>query len=456
MKAEQTMEHLNLPKKPVSKDQLKHIPGDTGELPVLGDTLPFLQDYLGLVQKKAKLHGKIFRNNALLQTTLALLGPEHNELVLKNSDKAFSNKLAWDPLLDHLFPNGLMLRDFDEHKFHRKILQSAFKKDVLTGYIDVMLPRLQQGVSDFPKDETFGFKDEIKSLLLDVAAQVFMGAEMGADAEKINKAFLHCMEASLAVVKLPIPGTLWYRGIKGRETLVKFAESQIAEKRKVESADFFSQFCHARDEDGNYLSDADVRDHIIFLLFAAHDTTTSTLCSIVYALAKNPEWQDILHDEFQALGKDAPDFDDLNTFTKSALVFQEALRMYPPVPVIPRRCIKDIEIDGYPIPKNTALGISPLYTHYMEEWWTEPTKFDPERFSPERAEHKKHFYQWLPFGGGSHKCLGLNFAEIQVKLFLFALLRNYKIEVKPGYEMKYNAVPISFPTDGLPITLKKR
>lgn len=454
MKSVKSSDYLQLPRMPNSK--LSHIPGDRGQLPILGDTIPFLNDYLGLVQSKASKYGPIFRNNALLQNTLALLGPEYNELVLKNGEKIFSSKLAWDPILDRLFPNGLMLRDFDEHRFHRKILQSAFKKEALTGYLDVMLPRLEQGVAGFPEGQSFGFKDEIKALLLDVAAQVFMGVDMGSDADKINRAFVNAMKASLAVVKLPIPGTLWYRGLKGRQTLVDFVESQIDAKRKVESADFFSQFCHAKDEDGNYLSNEAVRDHIIFLLFAAHDTTTSTLCSIVYALAKNPEWQDKLYEEFQALGKSTPDYSDLGTFEKAGLVFQEALRMYPPVPVIPRRCIEETEIGGYRIPKNTAIGVSPLYTHYMEEWWTEPARFDPERFSPERAEHKKHFYQWLPFGGGSHKCLGLNFAEIQVKLFLFALLGKYRISVDPGYEMQYSPVPISFPTDGLPICLNRR
>jgi cytochrome P450 len=454
MKSAQSNDYLQLPRMPNSK--LSHIPGDNGQLPILGDTLPFLKDYLGLVREKTAKYGPIYWSSALLQKTLVLLGPEYNELVLKNSEKIFSSKLAWDPLLDRLFPNGLMMRDFDEHRFQRKILQSAFKKEALTGYLDVMLPRLEQGVADFPKNKTFGFKDQIKALLLDVAAQVFMGVEMGADADKINKAFVDAMEASLAVVKLPIPGTLWYRGLKGRKTLVEFAESHIDEKRRVESADFFSQFCHARDEEGHALGDEAVRDHIIFLLFAAHDTTTSTLCSIVYALAKNPEWQDILREEFTAIGKERPDYADLAEFTNTSLVFQEALRMYPPVPVIPRRCIADTEIGGYRIPKNTSLGISPLYTHYMEEYWTEPYKFDPKRFSPERAEHKKHFFQWLPFGGGSHKCLGLNFAEIQVKLFLFSLLRNYWIEVTPGYEMKYSPVPISFPTDGLPIQLRQR
>ncbi|MFQ3200956.1 MAG: cytochrome P450, partial [Zhongshania sp.] len=231
-------EHIELPRR--SSDDIMHLPGDKGALPILGDTVEFLTDYLGLVTRKHKLYGTIFRNNALLQRSIALLGPEANELVLKDSDKIFSSKKAWDPILDRLFPDGLMLRDFDEHRFHRRILQAAFKKDALQGYLDDMNPRMREGVAAFPKKVEFGFKDSIKSLLLDVAAQVFMGVKMGSDADAINKGFLHAMEASMAVVKLPIPGTTWQKGLNGRKTLKNFIEKHIESKRAAESSDFFS------------------------------------------------------------------------------------------------------------------------------------------------------------------------------------------------------------------------
>ncbi|WP_156501034.1 cytochrome P450, partial [Alcanivorax sp. HI0044] len=105
---------------------------------------------------------------------------------------------------------------------------------------------------------------------------------------------------------------------------------------------------------------------------------------------------------------------------------------------------------------NTMVNVSTLYTHYMEEYWSNPTTFDPERFSDERAEHKKHFYQWVPFGGGHHKCLGLNFAELQTKTFLFQFLRRYRVSVKPGYELPTQQVPLIMPKDGLPVVLEKR
>ncbi|WP_372865657.1 cytochrome P450 [Spongiibacter sp.] len=430
--------------------RLTHIPGDSG-LPVFGQTFSFLRNYKALTERRYRRYGQISRGNTLFQHSLTLLGPEANEIVLKNSEGQFSSMLAWNPLLDRLFPNGLMLKDAEAHRYDRKILQGAFKKAAIEGYLDSMNPHTERGLENWPVGEEFPFQHAVKQLLLEVAAEVFLGVEMGEEASGVNNAFVDTMLASMAVVKLPIPGTLWQRGLAGRKHLEDFVMTHIAAKRREQGQDIFSQICHATDEDGNYFSDEAVRDHIIFLLFAAHDTTTSTLCSIVYALAKNPEWQQKLRDEYQALGKDKLDYDDLGQLENSKLVFKEALRMYPPVPAIPRRTLKDMELFGYHIPKNTAVAISPLFTHYMEEYWSEPTRFDPARFSKERAEDKKHFFQWVPFGGGAHKCLGLNFAEIQTKLFLFHLLRRYDIKVKDGYEMPRSWVPLIFPADGLPV-----
>ena len=229
----------------------------------------------------------------------------------------------------------------------------------------------------------------------------------------------------------------------------------IPQKRNSDTPDFFSELCKAADEEGG-LTDRDVMNHMIFLLFAAHDTTTSTLCSIIYMLAKHPEWQEILVEEMKGLGKTALDYDDLGKLEKTGWVFRETLRMRPPLTTFPRRTVKEVEYQGYLLPKNTLVNISTLYTHYMEEYWSQPLRFDPERFSDERAEHKKHFYQWVPFGGGHHKCLGLNFAELQTKTFLYHFLQRYRVRAKEDYELPTQQVPLIMPKDGLPVTIEKR
>lgn len=438
--------------------QLDHIPGDYG-LPLIGYTREFFTDLPGLIDRKAAQYGPVHKSATVFQRGINLLGPEANQFILNDKERNFSSKSAWDVILDRLFPNGLMLRDFDDHRFHRRILQDAFKKPVLAQYADRMNAVVSDGIERWPRldqsPEPFCFFKSIKTLLLETATEVFLGEELNQDSARVNQSFVDLVDSSLAVVRLPIPGTPWYRGMQGRAYLEEFFSGKIAARRQLQSADFFSRFCQAKDEEGNQLSDEQIVDHMIFLLFAAHDTITSTLSSIVYLLAINPEWQQRLQQEFKMFDCDKVGFDELAAMEQTGWVFKEALRMHPPLPLIPRRAIRECEFQGFVIPENAGVAIHPRHTHYMESLWTAPQRFDPERWSPERNESKKHFFQFVPFGGGAHKCLGLNFAEIQAKVFLFQLLSRYRVHLKPGHVMRYDVVPLAMPKNGLPITLEK-
>jgi cytochrome P450 len=158
----------------------------------------------------------------------------------------------------------------------------------------------------------------------------------------------------------------------------------------------------------------------------------------------------------ECLGRDSDDlgYDDLEALETLGWVMKEALRRYPPLPVIPRIAEEDFEFDGRRIRKDSMVVVSPIFTHHMPEWWDEPRRFDPARFSPERAEHERHTHHWIPFGGGPHMCIGLRFAETQVKLILHHLVRRYRWSVPDGYEMPVQQAPISKPMDGLPLRLE--
>lgn len=450
---QQTIDYTQYTSQPASG--LRHIPGDSG-WPILGHTLEFLRDNHALLNRGYAKHGLVYRRRVLFQDGISLLGPDANQHVLLDSQQCFSNYLAWSTVLDRIFPNGLMLKDFSDHRYHRRILQSAFKKPVLDSYIQPMGQHVAEGIAKWPRNQSFHFLPAVKSLLLDIAAQTFLGVDLGEDANAVNKAFVDAADASIAILKRRIPGTRWARGMQGRELLEAFMTKQLPAKKVSHDLDFFAQICRAEDEHGQQLDDQAVIDHIIFLLFAAHDTTTSTLCSVAYALAENPQWQEELRAEYSHLGDRIPNYDDLAKMEKTGWVFREALRMYPPLPVIPRRCLKETEVMGYRIPRNAGVALSPLFTHYMEDYWDKPTQFDPERFSVARAEHKRHSYQFVPFGGGAHKCLGLNFAEIQVKLFLSLFLRQCHLSVAPDYQPKYTLIPLRMPKDGLPVVVQNR
>lgn len=224
-----------------------------------------------------------------------LLGPDANELLLKNEEKLFSNFLAWDITFANIFDNTVLERDFTGHKCHRKILQSAFKRPSVEGHIAIMDPLIQQGLDGITSGEKLKVLPFIKRLLLKVGANVFLGEIVEAQAEKLNKAFVDCVAATADPFKLNIPFTPYRRGIAGQKLLRDNVYSNIDRKRASNGRDLLTELCHLTDdEDGSHFSDEEIRDHITFLVFAAHDTTTSALCSVLFALADNPQWQDRL------------------------------------------------------------------------------------------------------------------------------------------------------------------
>ena len=259
----------------------------------------------------------------------------------------------------------------------------------------------------------------------------------------------------MSVVRLPVLGREFSRGLRGREHLVRTFRERLPGKRAAETPDFFSRLCHAEGEQGEHFDDDDIIDHMAFLMMAAHDTTTSSLSSLTYELARHPEWQERLREESRALGKEEVRFEDLARLPSLGLVFKETLRRYAPLSTVPRVARADFEFGGYRIPAGTMAITYPLHTHYMPELWTDPERFDPERFSPERAEHKRHSHAYVPFSGGAHTCIGLRFAELQVAALMHQLLLRYRVRVASGYRMPVQQAPISKPLDGLPIELER-
>ena len=383
-----------------------------------------------------------------------MLGPDANQFVLMNKGDLFSNHGGWDFFIGPFFHRGIMLLDFEEHRWHRRIMQQAFTKSALRGYLERMGPRITAGLETWPEG---GIKvlPRVKRLTLDLATDVFMGQELGPRSEQVNRAFVDTVRAGTALLRFPVPGLRWSKGLRGRRVLEQLFRDEIPTKRAQEDNDLFSALCHATTEDGDRFSDDDVVNHMIFLMMAAHDTTTITLSNLFYHLASAPEWQERLREESRALGKTQLEYEDLEKLPGIGLAMKEALRLCAPVPSLPRRTVRDVEYDGFHIPKGSFITMAPYFTHYMEEYWPDAERFDPERFAEHRREDKVHPYAWVPFGGGAHKCIGLHFADMQVKAILHQVLLKYRWRVPAGYVMPVDTTSLPVPKDGLPVTLER-
>jgi len=423
-------------------------------LPLVGNLPKFLRDPLENA-RSLEVHGNVVRSRTFFET-VTLLGPEANQFVLHDREGNFSSRGGWYYWIDAVFPGAIMAMDDPAHKHHRRIMQGAFKRSAMERYVADMGPVIEDELARWSVDGATPLQafPRIKALTLNIAARVFMGMALGPEADRMNRAFIDTVEASLALIRKPVPPFGMWRGVRARRWLVQLMRSKLPFKRAAEGPDLFSQLCHARDEEGQRFSDDEVVNHMIFLMMAAHDTTTSSLTTMLYSLARHPEWQERLRAQAQALPVARLGFGDLAGCDQTEWVMKEALRMYPPLTSIPRKATRDCQFGGFHIPKGTPVGISPIHTHHMPSIWTKPHDFDPERFSPARAEHRRHAYAYLPFGGGAHLCIGQHFADMEVKSVMHQLLRRFRWTVPEGYRMPYQLVPIAKPRDGLPIQLR--
>lgn len=439
------------PEIPSPNQIIDTVPGTYG-LPLLGHTVKFLKDPRGAVKEMYELYGSVCRISIFYNRAILFLGADATQVILQDREQNFSAKLAWGEMLGDLSVDSLTLKDFDEHRLHRRIIQAAFKKNAMQSYLPVMNDVISGGIEHWAKEEKFKFYPQVKELLLQVAAEVFLGLPLGEDTKKVNKAFIDVINSTIALVKYPVPGNAYWKAMKGEEFLREFSLRLVQQKRGSGGKDMFTQMCEATSENGEKFTDEEVVEHMLFMLVAAHDTNTASLTTMFYALAQHQDWQQRLREECLAI--EGPlTYDDLEKLPSVDLVFKEALRLYAPLPVIPRRSLRDCKVGDVDVPANTMCWVVPDFTHLMEEYWTNPTEFDPERFAEPRNEHKNHPFAFTPFGGGAHMCLGLHFAEMQVKAIVCQLLKRYKFDLVPDYKAKYQLFPIPKPKDDLPLVV---
>lgn len=434
--------------------RLGHIPGHYG-LPGIGETFRFITKPYEVLDEHYRKYGPVSKASLTFQKYVVALGPDFIQQLMLDSKQSFSARMGYDAPLGDFFAGGLLMRDFEEHKFHRRIMQTAFRVDAMHTYVEQMHPIIDREMSRWGQQEKFQFYPNIKILLLDIGAKIFLGLNMdGPQTRDLNQSFLDMNEGVLALIRKDWPGLLYHKGMNGRRALEKFFFDLVPERRGHVGNDMATFFSNETTEEGEHYSQKVVGEHLIFLLLAAHDTTTSALTMAAYYLANDQSWQNRLREEMQALGKSHLEYPDLAQVTDLEHCFKEVLRMNPPVPMLMRRTVKEVELGGHLLQPHTMVQVSPLYTHRMEQYWSKPHEFDPDRFT--RDEHKQHSFLWAPFGGGAHKCIGLHFANMLFKATLSRLVLSYRFRfAKPGqFPSRIQHFPFAKPTDNLNLILE--
>ncbi len=263
---------------PPKARSLRHIPGEEG-WPFIGRTLNILADPKGEVERMSAKYGPVYRSHVLGETSITALGPEANELVLFDQQKLFSSTYGWEIVLGRLFPRGLMLLDFDEHRLHRRALSVAFKSGPMKSYLAELKEGSPRRVAEWKAQPgPMLFYPAMKQLTLDLAATSFLGTGIGPEVNEITQAFIDMVAAAVAPIRTPAAGHAdgaRREGAQAHRRLFLRADSDPPRTRRRGGSVLATM--PATLEDGALLSTPDIIDHMSFLMLAAHDTLTSSL-----------------------------------------------------------------------------------------------------------------------------------------------------------------------------------
>ena len=407
-----------------------------GSPPVVGHSIQFNYDALALIQRLQESKGDVFQLNILNEDVLLFLTPSATKQIFLDPDDNFSSKHGWEFSIGPTFENGLMLRDFDDHKYHRSLLQNSFRRDALDKYIHIIQPRIDSWIEEVKQKREFYLYKSIKQLMFNVAVELFFDEVDDTKLNHLNQLFINSIKPATTIVRSPYPLTRMKKGLKARVELLEYFQEK-SDKIDLSKETLFADLVKTNNEEAG-LTNFEIAEHMIFLLLAAHDTTTSTLTSSIHFLAGDKSYQNKVKTESSTLSK--TDISDLKNGIIGEALFNEAIRKYPPVPFSPRLVVRDAELDGYEIPKNTYIAAGPLVLHNDERYWEDPLAFNPERFEDPTITHEAYF----PFAGGAHTCLGKFFASYLFKNVVYKLLDNFQV-INTNEELKINPAPIPNP-----------
>jgi cytochrome P450 len=407
-----------------------------GSPPVVGHSIQFNYDALALIQRLQESKGDVFQLNILNADVLLFLTPSATKQIFLDPDDNFSSKHGWEFSIGPTFENGLMLRDFDDHKYHRSLLQNSFRRDALDKYIHIIQPRIDSWIEEVKQKREFYLYKSIKQLMFNVAVELFFDEVDDTKLNHLNQLFINSIKPATTIVRSPYPLTRMKKGLKARVELLEYFQEK-SDNIDISKETLFADLVKTNNEEAG-LTNFEIAEHMIFLLLAAHDTTTSTLTSSIHFLAGDKSYQNKVKTESSTLSK--TDISDLKNGIIGEALFNEAIRKYPPVPFSPRLVVRDAELDGYEILKNTYIAAGPLVLHNDERYWEDPLAFNPERFEDPTITHEAYF----PFAGGAHTCLGKFFASYLFKNVVYKLVDNFQV-INTNEELKINPAPIPNP-----------
>lgn len=434
----------------------------------MGAMRPLFADPLGFIMHAAQTHGDVVRFRLGPITAFLLRHPDAVKRVLVDNNHNYDKQTRGYDKLRELLGQGLLTSEGELWRRQRRIAQPAFHKKRIAEFGDTMVTHtvdmLDRWDAHALLGRTIDMAHEMSGLTLRIVAKTLLNAEVGGVTEAVSEAVdvvNHFANRALHTIWMPpmsVPLPIFSKVKAAARKLDEIVVGIIEERRRTgeDPGDLLSMLMAARDEDtGEGMTDAQLRDEVMTMFLAGHETTATALAWTFHALSLHPTVERRLRAELDTvLAGRRPTVADLPRLPYLDQVVKESMRLNPPVWMMDRRAVDDDVIGGYRIPKHSLVLVSPFVTHRDPDLWPNPEGFDPERFAPAHDGDRPR-YAYFPFGGGPRQCIGNGFAGMELRLIVATVVQRFRPWLVPGQTIEREPLITMRPKPGVEMGLDR-
>ena len=439
-------------------------PGPRGH-PLWGSMLDFQRDQLRFILDVARRYGDVAQYRIANLSFIQVSHPEGVKRILQENSHNYVKGAMWEKF-SFALGHGLFVSEGPLWLRQRRLMQPAFHRQQLAAFGSLMTESALQMLRRWERTrQPIDVFAEMTSLTMDVITRALFSARLPETRQALSRAITTLLDHVAFTfevpfyppVQVPLPRNLRLRAALQELDRLVYAILRERREHPGETGDLLATLIEARDENtGQGMSEKQIRDEVLTLFLAGHETTANALTWTFYLLAQHPEVAHRLHAELeQVLAGRLPTAADYPSLVYNRMVIEEAMRLYPPAWITNRTALVDDEIGGYHIPAGANVAVSPYVTQRDPALWPEPERFDPERFTPEREAGRPRF-AYFPFGGGPHQCIGQGFAQLEATLVLATVAQRYSLALLPGQSVELHPSVTLRPRRGLKMAVVEK
>ena len=439
-------------------------PGPRSSVP-LAVLFAYRRGALPFFQNLAQQYGDISYFRLGPQQAFFLNHPDHIKDVLVTNHQNFMKGLALQRA-KRLLGEGLLTSEGSFHRRQRRLAQPAFHRARIASYANVMTEHAATTRDRWHDGDTLDISEEMMQLTLGIVGKTLFDADVASDAGEVGEAMTVLMGLFNILTipffelieKLPLPQLRRFDQARAKLDAIIYRLIEDRRRSGEDRGDLLSMLLLSQDTegDGGQMTNEQLRDELMTIFLAGHETTANALTWTLYLLSQNAETETRLHEELDAvLGGRLPAFEDVARLKYTEMVLAESMRLFPPAWALGRLALEDSEIGGYVVPKKSLVIMSQYVMHHDARYFAEPLRFDAERWTPEAREARPQF-SYFPFGGGPRRCIGEGFAWMEGILLLATLAQRWRMKLVSGHPVAINSVMTLRPKHGMRMTVTRR